>query len=41
MIEAKIKGQKPRRNRAAIEKTEAKDIMTSLKASLETTPKKK
>lgn len=41
MIEAKIKGEKPRRRRAAIEKTEAKDIMASLKASLEATPKKK
>lgn len=35
MIEAKVKGQKPRRRKAAIEKTKAKDIMTALKASLE------
>jgi DNA end-binding protein Ku len=35
MIEAKVKGQKPRKRRVRAEKTKSKDIMTALKASLE------
>ena len=35
MIEAKVKGHKPRKRRAKLEKTKSKDIMAALKASLE------
>lgn len=35
MIEAKVKGAKPRKRRAKLEKTKSKDIMAALKASLE------
>lgn len=35
MIEAKVKGRKPRHRKARIEKTHGKDIMAALKASLE------
>lgn len=35
MIEAKVKGIKPRKRRAKTDKTESKDIMAALKASLE------